>query len=146
MPKESVELMQSIFDDSWNRANTKQRKPVIMDITTLDPGRGKRFDLNRSDAIFLYETAHSEEQPDIFYDYVNSRINVTVDIRTVEGRTHLMKMEDEVGRILHLKRKGDGLNYDRIVYKTRTDLSDRTKRLHRMTFQVEIVILSELVA
>tara|TARA_R100000329_G_scaffold150204_2_gene142504 strand:- start:1038 stop:1478 length:441 start_codon:yes stop_codon:yes gene_type:complete len=146
MPKESVELMQSIFDDSWNRANTKQRKPVIMDITTLDPGRGKRFDLNRSDAIFLYETAHSEEQPDIFYDYVNSRINVTVDIRTVEGRTHLMKMEDEVRRILHLKRKGDGLNYDRIVYKTRTDLSDRTKRLHRMTFQVEIVILSELVA
>tara|TARA_R100001015_G_scaffold19012_2_gene14128 strand:+ start:382 stop:822 length:441 start_codon:yes stop_codon:yes gene_type:complete len=146
MPKESVDLMQSIFDDSWNRANTKQRKPVIMDITTLDPGRGKRFDLNRSDAIFLYETAHSEEQPDIFYDYVNSRINVTVDIRTVEGRTHLMKMEDEVRRILHLKRKGDGLNYDRIVYKTRTDLSDRTKRLHRMTFQVEIVILSELVA
>jgi|TARA_A100001391_G_scaffold82885_1_gene54183 hypothetical protein len=146
MPKESVDLMQSIFDDSWNRANTKQRKPVIMDITTLDPGRGKRFDLNRSDAIFLYETAHSEEQPDIFYDYVNSRINVTVDIRTVEGRTHLMKMEDEVRRILHLKRKGDGLNYDRLVYKTRTDLSDRTKRLHRMTFQVEIVILSELVA
>ena len=145
MPKESVDLMQSIFDDSWNRANTKQRKPVIMDITTLDPGRGKRFDLNRSDAIFLYETAHSEEQPDIFYDYVNSRINVTVDIRTVEGRTHLMKMEDEVRRILHLKRKGDGLNYDRLVYKTRTDLSDRTKRLHRMTFQVEIVILSELV-
>ena len=130
MPKESVDLMQSIFDDSWNRANTKQRKPVIMDITTLDPGRGKRFDLNRSDAIFLYETAHSEEQPDIFYDYVNSRINVTVDIRTVEGRTHLMKMEDEVRRILHLKRKGDGLNYDRLVYKTRTDLSDRTKRLH----------------
>lgn len=146
MPKESVDLIQSIFDDSWNRANTKQRKPVIMDITTLDPGRGKRFDLNRSDAIFLYETAHSEEQPDIFYDYVNSRINVTVDIRTVEGRTHLMKMEDEVRRILHLKRKGDGLNYDRLVYKTRTDLSDRTKRLHRMTFQVEIVILSELVA
>ena len=146
MPKESVDLIQSIFDDSWNRANTKQRKPVIMDITTLDPGRGKRFDLNRSDEIFLYETAHSEEQPDIFYDYVNSRINVTVDIRTVEGRTHLMKMEDEVRRILHLKRKGDGLNYDRLVYKTRTDLSDRTKRLHRMTFQVEIVILSELVA
>jgi len=146
MPKESVELMVDIFDKTWNRSKTKQRKPVIMDITTLDPGRGKRFDLTRSDAIFLYETAHSEEQPDIFYDYVNTRVNVTVDIRTVEGREHLMAMENEVRRILHLKRKGDGLNYDRIVYKTRVDLSDRTKRLHRMTFQVEIVILSELVA
>ena len=142
---ESIELMRSIFDTNWNRGNTVQRKPVIMDITTLDPGRGKRFDLNRSDAVFLYETAHNEEQPEIFYDYVNTRINVTVDIRTVRGRTQLMKMEDEVRRILHLKRKGDGANFDRLLYKTRTDLSDRTKHLHRMTFQVEIVIFSELI-
>ena len=146
MPKESVELMQSIFDTNWNRSNTSQRKPVIMDITNLEPGRGKRFDLNRSDAVFLYETAHNEEQPDIFYDFVNTRINITVDIRTVRGREQLMEMEDELRRIMHLKRKGDGLNYDRLLYKTRTDLSDRTKQLHRMTFQVEIVILSELIA
>ena len=146
MAKESLELMTSIFGTEWNRANTAQRKPVIMDITSLDPGRGKRFDLNRSDAVFLYETAHNEEQPDIFYDFVNTRINVTVDIRTVRGREQLMKMEDELRRILHKKRLGDGLNYDRLLYKTRTDLSDRTKQLHRMTFQVEIVILSELVA
>lgn len=143
---ESIELMQSIFDTNWNRGNTNQRKSVIMDITTLDPGRGKRFDLNRSDAVFLYETAHNEEQPEIFYDYVNTRINVTVDIRTVRGRAQLMKMEDEVRRIFHLKRKGDGSNFDRLLYKTRTDLSDRTKHLHRMTFQVEIVIFSELIA
>lgn len=143
---ESIELMRSIFDTNWNRGSTGQRKPVIMDITTLDPGRGKRFDLNRSDAVFLYETAHNEEQPEIFYDYVNTRINVTVDIRTIRGRDQLMKMEDEVRRILHLKRKGDGSNFDRLLYKTRTDLSDRTKHLHRMTFQVEIVIFSELIA
>ena len=143
---ESIELMRSIFDTNWNRGSTGQRKPVIMDITTLDPGRGKRFDLNSSDAVFLYETAHNEEQPEIFYDYVNTRINVTVDIRTIRGRDQLMKMEDEVRRILHLKRKGDGSNFDRLLYKTRTDLSDRTKHLHRMTFQVEIVIFSELIA
>ncbi len=86
MAKESVAIIQSVLDDNWNRGNTNQRKPVIMDITTLDPGRGKRFDLNRSDAVFLYETAHSEEQPEVFYDFVHTRINVTVDIRTVRGR------------------------------------------------------------
>jgi len=143
---ESIELLKSMFDSAWNRANTNQRKPVIMDITTLDPGRGKRFDLNRSDALFMYETAHNEEQPEIFYDFVHTRINVTVDIRTVRGRAQLMKMEDEVRRIFHLNRKGDGKNLDRLLYKTRTDLSDRTKQLHRMTFQVEIVIFSELIA
>ena len=146
MVKESIELMQNVLNTNWNRGNTSQRKPVIMDITTLEPGRGKRFDLNRSDGVFLYETAHNEEQPDIFYDFVNTRINITVDVRTVRGRDHLMKMQDEVRRIVHVSRKGDGVNYDRLLYKTRTDLSDRTKQLHRMTFQIEIVILSELVA
>ena len=143
---ESIELLKSMFDSAWNRANTNQRKPVIMDITTLDPGRGKRFDLNRSDAVFMYETAHNEEQPEIFYDFVHTRLNLTIDIRTVRGREQLMLLEDEIRRIVHLKRKGDGSNYDRLLYKTRTDLSDRTKQLHRMTFQVEMVIFSELIA
>lgn len=146
MPKESIEIFQSVFDDGWNRGNTDQLKPVIMDITSVEHAKGKRFDLERSDAVFLYETAHNEEQPDIFYDYVNTRINVTVDIRTVRGRDHLMKMEDEIRRLVHSKRKGDGDNFDRLLYKTRTDLSDRTKRLHRMTFQVEVVTFSELIA
>tara|TARA_R100000152_G_C6699701_1_gene129484 strand:+ start:340 stop:780 length:441 start_codon:yes stop_codon:yes gene_type:complete len=146
MGLESIELMKSILDTNWNRANTDQRKPVITDITTLDPGRGKRFDLNRSDGIFLYETAHNEEQPEVFYDFVHTRINVTIDARTVRGRDRLMKLEDEIRRIIHLKRKGDGQNLDRLLFKTRTDLSDRTKHLHRMTFQVEIVIFSELIA
>ena len=146
MVKESVELLVSMVDEDWNRGNSNQRKPVIMDITNLEPGRGKRFDLNRSDAVFMYETAHNEEQPEIFYDFVHTRINVTIDIRTIRGREQLMKMEDEIRRIVHLNRKGDGTNFDRLLYKTRTDLSDRTKHLFRMTFQVEIVIFSELIA
>lgn len=146
MATESVALMQSILDTNWNRANTDQLKPVIADITTLDPGRGKRFNLQRNDGVFLYETAHNEEQPELFYDFVHTRINITVDARTVRGRAHMMKMEDEIRRIIHSKRKGDGANFDRLLYKTRTDLSDRTKQLHRFTFQIEIVIFSELIA
>jgi hypothetical protein len=144
MPLESVELLKGLFDDGWNRSTTLQRKPTIQDITTVAPG-GKRLDLSRADAIVLYETAHNEEQPEVFYDFVHTRINVTVDARTMEGRAQLMRMEDEIRRIVHASRKGDGVNFDRLLYKTRTDLSDRTKRLHRMTFQVEIVIFSELV-
>ncbi|MBT4406261.1 MAG: hypothetical protein HOC79_00110 [Euryarchaeota archaeon] len=145
MALESIELVKDLFSDGWNRANSNQRKPVIQDITIADPG-GKRLDLARSDAIVLYETAHNEEQPEVFYDFVHTRINITVDARTTEGRDQLMKMEDEIRRVVHANRKGDGVNFDRLLYKTRTDLSDRTKRLHRMTFQVEIVIFSELIA
>jgi len=143
---ESVELIKKILTDNWNRGNTDQKTPIIEDITTIEPGRGKRFSLVDKDAIYLYETVHNEEQPEVFYDFVHTRINVTVDARTMSGRKHLMKLEDEVRRIVHSQRKGDGANFDRLLYKMRTDLSDRTKRLHRMTFQVEIVIFSELIA
>tara|TARA_R100001510_G_C7454076_1_gene77585 strand:- start:13 stop:453 length:441 start_codon:yes stop_codon:yes gene_type:complete len=143
---ESVELIKKILSDGWNRGNTDQRTPIIEDITTAEAGRGKRFSLANKDAIYLYETVHNEEQPEVFYDFVHTRINITVDARTMSGRKHLMKMEDEIRRIVHSQRKGDGANFDRLLYKMRTDLSDRTKRLHRMTFQVEIVIFSELIA
>ena len=54
-------------------------------------------------------------------------------------------MENEIRRLIHNVRKGDGVNFDRMVYKTRTDLSDRSKMLFRMTFQIEVVIFAELV-
>ena len=142
---EAIPLLENLFDTGWNRANTGQRKPVIADITTVDPGRGKRLDIQRQDAVLFYETAHNEEQPELLYDFVNTRINVTVDIRTTVSRDQLYKMENEVRRIVHANRRGDAVNFDRMIYKTRTDLSDRTKKLWRYTFQVEIVTFAELI-
>ena len=129
----------------WNRANSDNIKPVIIDIADERPERGKRIDMQRSDYILCYETAHNEEQPDLFYNFVTTRVNIKVDIRTAVSRSRLRKMEDEFRRLIHTKRKGDGSNYDRVLIKTRTDLSDRTKKLFRHTFQVEVVILAELI-
>ena len=72
-----------------------------------------------------------------------TRINITVDIRTAKSRAHLRLMEDELRRLIHADRKGDGVNFDRMLFKTRTDLSDRTKKLFRHTFQVEVVVLAD---
>jgi len=145
VPKEALESVIDVLK-GWNRANTDNIMPVILDVASEGPERGKRLDLQRSDFILVYETAHNEEVPDLFYNYVTTRINITVDARTVRGRSRLRKMEDEIRRLIHTKRKGDGANFDRLVFKTRTDLSDRTKKLFRHTFQVEVVILAELIA
>ena len=118
----------------WNRANTDNVKPVIVDIANETPERGKRIDLQRHDYILCYETAQNEEVP-----------NITVDMRTARGRSRLRKMENEMRRVIHVNRKGDGANFDRMILKTRTDLSDRTKKLFRHTFQVEVVILAEMI-
>ena len=146
MVKEGIDVVMDVLSDNWNRANTTNYKPVIIDIAYTGAERGKRLDLDRSDYVMVFETAHNEELPEMLYDFVTTRINITVDMRTTKSRGHLKLMEDELRRCTHLKRKGDGVNFDRLVYKTRTDLSDRSKKLFRMTFQIEVVIFAEAIA
>ena len=145
MVKEALDIVIEKLE-AWNRANTSNIKPVIADIATIAPERGKRQDLQRADFVLVYETAHNEEVPDLLYNFVTTRVNITVDVRTAKSRSHLQLLENEIRRLIHVARKGDATNYDRMVFKTRTDLSDRTKRLFRHTFQVEVVTLAESIA
>jgi|TARA_R100001510_G_C7618082_1_gene179681 hypothetical protein len=143
--KEPLNTVIDILKDNWNRANSDNIKPVILDIASEGPERGKRLDLQRSDFILCYETALNEEVPDLLYNFVTTRVNITVDMRTTRGRSRLRKLENEMRRVIHTQRKGDGVNFDRMILKTRTDLSDRSKKLYRHTFQVEVVILAEAI-
>jgi hypothetical protein len=143
--KEGIDVVIDVLKDNWNRANTSNYKPVIIDVADTGPERGKRLDLDRTDYIMVFETAHNEETPELLYDFVTTRINITVDMRTTRSRKHFQEMENELRRCIHLKRKGDGVNFDRLVYKTRTDLSDRSKKLFRMNYQIEVVIFAELI-
>ena len=143
--KEGIDVVIDVLKDNWNRGNTDNYKPVIIDIAETGAERGKRLDLDRTDYIMVFETAHNEETPELRYDFVTTRINITVDMRTMRSRKHFQAMENELRRCIHLKRKGDGANFDRLVYKTRTDLSDRSKKLFRMNYQIEVVIFAELI-
>lgn len=142
---EGTDVVINTIRDGWNRANTKNFRPIVIDIAETTAERGKRIDLQKNDYVLIYETAHNEEAPELFYDFVTTRINITVDLRTVKGRSHLQSLENELRRTIHLKRKGDGESFDRLVFKTRTDLSDRSKHMFRMTFQIEVVTFAELI-
>lgn len=142
---EGIDLVIKLLQDNWNRGNTNGIKPIIIDMADTSPERGKRIDMKKHDYIMVFETAHNEETPELLYDFVTTRINITLDARTMKSRKQQQLIENEIRRIIHLKRKGDGVNMDRLVYKTRTDLSDRTKFLFRTTFQVEVVIFAELI-
>ena len=142
---EGIDAVLGVLKDNWNRGNTSNYRPIIIDIADVTPERGKRLDLDRTDYVLVFETAHNEETPELLYDFVTTRINITVDMRTTRSRAHFKLMENEIRRLIHLLRKGDGTNMDRLVYKTRTDLSDRSKKLFRMTYQIEVVIFAELI-
>ena len=142
---EGINLVIDVLTENWNRGNTDGIKPVIIDVADVSPETGKRLDMRNRDYVIVFETAHNEETPELLYDFVTTRINITLDARTMRSRKQQQLMENEIRRIIHNKRKGDGTNMDRLVYKTRTDLSDRTKLLFRTTFQVEVVIFAELI-
>lgn len=136
---DAIEAIRSLLDANWNVSP----KPSILDIAALDAGEGKRTRLMDHDIIRIFETAHNEAQPELMFDFVNEHINLTIDVRTMRGRERLSALRDEVRRILHKFRKGDNSTFDRAIFKTRTDLSDRSKRLFRYTMQVEIVIFAQ---
>ena len=136
---DAISAIQSLIDTGWNISP----KPSILDIATLDVGEGKRTRLQDHDIIRIFETAHNEAQPELLFDFVNEHVNLTIDMRTVKGRERLSDLRDEVRRIIHKNRKGDGSNFDRAIFKTRTDLSDRSKRLFRYTMQVELVTFAQ---
>ena len=136
---DSIKHIVDLLDSQWN----KSPKPSILYIANLDAGEGKRTRLQDHDIIRVFETAHNEAQPELLFDYVNIHVNLTIDIRTVKGRDRLGVLRDEVRRILHKYRKGDGVNFDRVIFKTRTDLSARSKRLFRYTMQAEVVLFAQ---
>ena len=92
---EGIDSVISVLSD-WNRGNTDNIKPIIQDIASIGPERGKRLDLSRHDFILVFETAHNEETPELLYDFVTTRLNITVDCRTAKTREHLKKMENEI--------------------------------------------------
>ena len=134
-----IEAIVSLLKSNWNVSP----KPSIEDISVLDHGDGKRVRLQDHDVVRIFETAHNEAQPEFLFDFINEHINLTIDVRTVKSRSRLSSIRDEVRRILHLYRKGDGNNFDRVIFKTRTDLSDRSKRLFRYTMQAEVITFSK---
>ena len=142
---EGIDAVLAVLKGNWNRGNTSNYKPVIIDIADTGAERGKRLDLKNHDYILVFETAHNEELPELLYDFVTTRINITLDSRTMRSRKQMQLMENEIRRCIHINRKGDGINYDRLVFKTRTDLSDRSKMMFRTTFQIEVVIFAELI-
>tara|TARA_Y100001938_G_C8070958_1_gene423026 strand:- start:18 stop:452 length:435 start_codon:yes stop_codon:yes gene_type:complete len=140
MAKDALLSIRDLLNSQWNLSP----KPSIEDITVMDRGEGKRTRLQDQDVIRLFETSHNEAQPELLFDFVNINVNITIDIRTVKGRERLSALRDEVRRILHKFRKGHNNEFDRVIFKTRTDLSDRSKGLFRYTMQAEVVIFSEI--
>ena len=42
---EGLDVIINLFKDDWNRGNTRNYRPIVLDIADVSPERGKRLDL-----------------------------------------------------------------------------------------------------
>ena len=61
---EGIDVLLDTLSTNWNRGNTNNFKPIIIDIADTGAERGKRLDLANHDYVLVFETAHNEETPD----------------------------------------------------------------------------------
>lgn len=117
---------------SWNSGNTDALTPTIGPIFNY-----KRIDVRAGDFVLGYSVSHEEMPKSVGYSHIDYIDVVSIDIRTAVSRAHLIKMRDEVRRVVYAKRKS--LNgYKDIRIQRITDLSDKMIKLFRMTIDVRL--------
>ena len=57
---EGLDALINLFQSDWNRGNTSNYRPVVLDIADTTAEKGKRLDLDKHDYVLLCETAHNE--------------------------------------------------------------------------------------
>jgi hypothetical protein len=105
-----VSTLKSILSDNWIAANTDNFTPTFNfreNYKRIDPQR------TATDYCLLYEVAFSEWPRGLGYSHYGTRNRITVELWTAKGRTHFLKMYNEVERICIANRisPGGGQSY-----------------------------------
>ena len=132
----------NILEEGWTAANTDDKTPVIKRV--YDIATPSMSDLKQADFILIYAVGYDERYIDIGAFNVGSDDRYTIDIRTANGQSRMRKLWKEVRKLLWAKRidptddNGDRFPFAHIVPLSRLDLTDKSKHIFRMTYDVEL--------
>lgn len=137
---DNVANVVNILTGNWTAANTDSRTPKIIDVvnSTASQSRDQRL----CDWIFVWEVDEVNSANDIGCNTYGSVTRVRVDIRTINGRTHLNKMVGEVERIIHANRNNPvdsssaAMPFRTMRIDRKTDLSDKRIGTWRTIYDV----------
>jgi len=137
---DSLSTVKSILDTDWTSANTDSLTPTVTIIY-----EAKQVSLANADHILLYEV-DEDHAPDGIggKDYHEEPI-VAIDIRTTflraaigDIRPHLIKMKDEVLRIIRVNVENPDSDYKDIFMIRKRDKSDKTIGMGRIIFDAQL--------
>jgi len=137
---DAVEEIVSLLQSNWNSANTDGVTPQIKAIYELKRIGG----LSKStDYVLVYEGRTSIADADVSGISRHRRVSLSIDVRTFKSRGRMVKILKEVDRILWSKIAGT-TNFEIAKMVGYTDLSDRSIKLWRVVYDVELVKLAEV--
>ena len=137
-------LVVSLLDTNWNAGNTDGLKPSIKKIMLAD----KTLDLQISDQVLVYAIDYLTAPAGLGATQKATTDDISIDIRVAgsdqetQGRTHAVKVRDEVERILDSSILNPFSGYDLLTPMSVKDFSDKFKSLHRFVFDVKIQRIS----
>lgn len=134
---DEIALVKGFLTDNWTPANTDSVTPTISEIWEF-----KRVDVCSGDFVLLYQSGSSEiETSSIGTLGKHQTWRVSIDIRTSEkagGRTHLIKLKNEVERIISNKIVTADSNFQFIEPISYMDFTNKMHDLYRMVLDVKI--------
>jgi len=90
---DEVSLMLDLIDSGWSSSSTALdqagtiasavAKPNLIDVRTLEKGKGVRYDLSSKDVVMVFEDSNSIEYPTVLYDVRNEIYSFTLHLRCV---------------------------------------------------------------
>lgn len=142
MPVDAVSEIVSLLDTNWNSANTDSVKPLISAVYDVKRIGGLT---SKADSVLVYEGVSIITDADISGTSRNTETSVSIDLRSFTSRARLFKDLNEVDRILWANILGT-TNFDIIDLHNsrRTDLSDRSRKLWRVVYDVKLIKKAEV--
>lgn len=129
----------NVLTNNWLSANTDSVTPTIDLVVNR-----KLIDLANGDVILLYELDEPIDPFGIGAQEWAHLPTVSIDIRTTNQRTaitsiraHLIKMKDEVLRIMKANVSNPDSDFCLAVIRRRKDLSDKSIGIGRMVIDVQ---------
>lgn len=137
-----LDSIKTLLSNDWNDTNTDSITPQfenIFDVKRIDFGILKR------DWILVYNPSYTQRVNGLG-DITKRVLNrISIDIRTMDkngGRSHAMKVRDEVIRIIDAKVLYPFDDYSIGEIDSITDLSDKTIKLWRFLVDVRVEALN----
>ena len=134
---DALGLIKELLSDNWERGNTDLKKPAFYKVFDI-----KRIDistLGNQDIIIFYEQLVINTKNSIGTLTKNMKIPVVIDIRSTISRIHLLKVRNEIDRLIgqNIINPVEGWNIldNDSGWK---DLSDKSKNLWRFIMFVEV--------